>query len=315
LSNLFSGIMPSKTFVGQYTSLAPIADFYAQAAQEAGFDSKDTYAVKLAVDEACSNIIEHGYSEEKGAEICCSYEVLDEGLKIIIQDWGRPFMPDEIPDSALATVMYRGLEGEEIRSVKVGFKNLQTRGPDQDRPCSHFRFSRGNVIQHNVIGHGAEKLFTDALIYITATAYGEPNQVIENYIYKTGIELPHPSIPFRLIYIDGFSGDFVFARNFAFDSRFRFEVVAPYAWWGRVDNRSNIFYNVKAAEEEYFGGDNEGFGNICVRYGSNDPQLESLADYNRMVYLLESDDWNGPEHLPGSKKIKKKLTKIIKSIK
>jgi serine/threonine-protein kinase RsbW len=90
--------MPLKTFAGQYNSLAEIADFFAQAAQEAGFNSKDTYAVKLAVDEACSNIIEHGYNEEKNAEICCSYEVLNDGLKIIIQDWGKPFTPDEVPE-------------------------------------------------------------------------------------------------------------------------------------------------------------------------------------------------------------------------
>ena len=90
--------MPSKNFTGQFTSLAAIADFYAQAAQEAGFGSKDTYAVKLAVDEACSNIIEHGYCGETDAEICCGYEVLDEGLKITIQDWGTPFAPEEIPE-------------------------------------------------------------------------------------------------------------------------------------------------------------------------------------------------------------------------
>ena len=90
--------MPSKTFAGQFASLAEIADFYAQAAQEAGFDSKETYAVKLAVDEACSNIIEHGYGEETCAEICCSYDVTDQGLKITIQDWGKTFAPDEIPE-------------------------------------------------------------------------------------------------------------------------------------------------------------------------------------------------------------------------
>ena len=90
--------MPSKTFAGQYTSLAAIADFIARAAQEAGLNSKETYAVKLAVDEACSNIIEHSYQEEKGAKIRCSYIILNDGLKITIQDWGKPFSPDEIPD-------------------------------------------------------------------------------------------------------------------------------------------------------------------------------------------------------------------------
>ena len=90
--------MPKKTFTGKYDSLAEISDFVAQAAQKAGLDSKGTYAVKLAVDEACSNIIEHGYSGEKDAKICCGYEVLKEGLEITIQDWGKPFTPDEVPE-------------------------------------------------------------------------------------------------------------------------------------------------------------------------------------------------------------------------
>lgn len=90
--------MPSKTFAGQYTSLAAIADFFAQAAQEIGLNSKDTYAVKLAVDEACSNIIEHGYQEQEGSKIRCSYHILKDKIKITIQDWGKPFTPSEIPD-------------------------------------------------------------------------------------------------------------------------------------------------------------------------------------------------------------------------
>ena len=90
--------MPSKTFPGQFTSLAAIAEFFAQAAQEAGFNSKDRYAVQLAVDEACSNIIEHAYSGETQAEICCGYEVLKNGLKITIQDWGKPFTPETVPE-------------------------------------------------------------------------------------------------------------------------------------------------------------------------------------------------------------------------
>jgi serine/threonine-protein kinase RsbW len=89
--------MPSKNFSGQYASLETIAEYIAQASQEAGFDSKDTYAIQLAVDEACSNIIEHGYGEKKGGKICCGYQVLEDGLKITLQDWGEPFNPDEIP--------------------------------------------------------------------------------------------------------------------------------------------------------------------------------------------------------------------------
>jgi serine/threonine-protein kinase RsbW len=90
--------MPLKKFAGQYTSLEEIADFIAQAAQDAGFDDKGIYAIKLAVDEACSNIIEHGYGGEGHGDICCHYTVLQDGLKIIIQDWGNSFNPEEVPE-------------------------------------------------------------------------------------------------------------------------------------------------------------------------------------------------------------------------
>ena len=90
--------MPSKTFSGQFTSLQAISDFIAQASLEAGFDSKGAYAIQLAVDEACSNIIEHGYGEQEPGKIRCSYEVLKDGLKIMIQDWGKTFNPDLVPE-------------------------------------------------------------------------------------------------------------------------------------------------------------------------------------------------------------------------
>ena len=94
--------MPSKNFAGQYTSLETIAEYITQASQDAGFDSKDTYAIQLAVDEACSNIIEHGYGEKKGGKICCGYQILENGLEITIQDWGKPFKPDELLERAEA---------------------------------------------------------------------------------------------------------------------------------------------------------------------------------------------------------------------
>ena len=90
--------MPSKTFAGRYACLADIAEFFDQAAQEAGFDSQNTYAIKLAVDEACTNIIEHGYGGEDCGEICCRYDVLPDGLEITMRDWGKAFDPDAIPE-------------------------------------------------------------------------------------------------------------------------------------------------------------------------------------------------------------------------
>ena len=90
--------MPTKQFPGRYDSLAPISDFVAEAAAEAGFDSQGIYAVRLAVDEACSNIIEHGYGGEGRGDIRCTCDVLKDGIKITLQDWGRVFDPNAVPD-------------------------------------------------------------------------------------------------------------------------------------------------------------------------------------------------------------------------
>ncbi len=90
--------MTSQTFPGYFASLAEISKFVAEAAERAGFDSKGIYAVKLAVDEACTNIIEHGYGGEGKGDIVCTCEVQPSQIKITLKDWGAAFSPDDIPD-------------------------------------------------------------------------------------------------------------------------------------------------------------------------------------------------------------------------
>lgn len=85
-------------FPGRYTSLADISEFVGLAAQAAGFDSKEVYAVKLAVDEACTNIIEHGYGGEGLGKIECSYHYDSNALTIELRDWGNEFNPNEVPE-------------------------------------------------------------------------------------------------------------------------------------------------------------------------------------------------------------------------
>ena len=90
--------MPTKSFPGRYTSLPEISDFVARAAQDAGLDSKGVYAVRLAVDEACTNIIEHGYGGEGKGKIECSCEFDSEALTIELRDWGKTFDPSQVPE-------------------------------------------------------------------------------------------------------------------------------------------------------------------------------------------------------------------------
>lgn len=90
--------MPSKVFPGEFSSLAAISDFVVENAKTVGLDEKATYAVQLAVDEACSNIIEHAYGGEGIGDIELTINITDTGLEIILKDKGEAFDPNDIPD-------------------------------------------------------------------------------------------------------------------------------------------------------------------------------------------------------------------------
>lgn len=90
--------MATKTFPGNYKNLAEISDFIIDQAQQAGFSPAEVYAIQTAVDEACSNIIDHAYGGENLGEIEIIIKEIEEGLQIILKDEGEPFDPDEISD-------------------------------------------------------------------------------------------------------------------------------------------------------------------------------------------------------------------------
>lgn len=90
--------MASKVFPGKFASLEKISDFILEYAEASGLDDNATYAVQLAVDEACSNIIEHAYGGEGLGDIECTCNVLDDGLEIVLRDKGKAFNPDEVQE-------------------------------------------------------------------------------------------------------------------------------------------------------------------------------------------------------------------------
>ncbi len=62
---------------------------------------RDVYAIQLAVDEACSNTIEHAYEGIFDGRIEISCESRKSNLHISICDWGKSFDPSQANDPAL----------------------------------------------------------------------------------------------------------------------------------------------------------------------------------------------------------------------
>ena len=60
-------------------------------------DDELKYDLVLAVDEACTNIIMHGYEGVTTGQITVMFGTNKEQLRITISDSGRPFDPDHAP--------------------------------------------------------------------------------------------------------------------------------------------------------------------------------------------------------------------------
>ena len=91
----------TRSFPGRFDSLAAIGEFVTHAATAVGLDARAVYAVQMAVDEACSNIIEHAYGGEGRGSIECTCHVDDVGLTVILRDYGCLFDPTQVPDPNL----------------------------------------------------------------------------------------------------------------------------------------------------------------------------------------------------------------------
>ena len=130
--------MATDKIPGRFESLAGIRKFVSAAAAEAGFDDKEIYAVELAVDEACANIIEHAYGGEGNGEIICICNDINNSLEIILKDDGKQFDPAGVtpPDFSI--------ELEKLQPRGAGLFLIRNMMDDVD-----FKFSKdlGNELR------------------------------------------------------------------------------------------------------------------------------------------------------------------------
>jgi serine/threonine-protein kinase RsbW len=124
-------------FPGRYENLEKICDLVTDQATQAGFDDATVYAIQTAVDEACSNIIEHAYQGEDHGTIEIEIVTDADCLTIQLIDKGRPFDPASIPEPDIQASL------DERENHGLGLYFMQKL---MDR--IHFEFSedKGNVL-------------------------------------------------------------------------------------------------------------------------------------------------------------------------
>jgi serine/threonine-protein kinase RsbW len=89
--------MNSITVPAALSSLARISNFVIEATAQAGLDDHAAWQVQLAVDEAATNIIQHGYEHDSPGEIELSWRVDGVQFAITLRDRGHRFNPAEVP--------------------------------------------------------------------------------------------------------------------------------------------------------------------------------------------------------------------------
>ena len=104
---------------GKLENLSLIGDFIGDSMREFGLDNRKIFDVQMAVDEACTNIIEYGYANEGGTiDIACQRR--GEEIVVVIKDTGKPFDPTTVQPPDLNTSL------EERKAGGLGIYFMKT---------------------------------------------------------------------------------------------------------------------------------------------------------------------------------------------
>jgi anti-sigma regulatory factor (Ser/Thr protein kinase) len=94
------------TCAAELSSLAEFRDFIeANCFDHPGMNDRVLYDLKLAADEACTNIIQHGYAGMNPGSIIVELEIKPEQVEMTITDFGRAFEPSRAPSPDLEAAL------------------------------------------------------------------------------------------------------------------------------------------------------------------------------------------------------------------
>jgi anti-anti-sigma factor len=99
------------TVTAEENQLSRVRDFVVEACDEAAFSEREASNTKLAVDEACTNIIKHAYDGTGQGEIVVRIEIEPGNLEISLNDQGERFDFAAIQDPDLDEYVETGRKG------------------------------------------------------------------------------------------------------------------------------------------------------------------------------------------------------------
>ncbi|HYC59197.1 MAG TPA: ATP-binding protein [Thermoanaerobaculia bacterium] len=106
IENTFTLDVPSTT-----QNLALIREFVSRVAEQAGLNETEVGELELAVDEACANVIEHAYGDDKTKQVMVRAIFDEDTLRIHVIDTGKGFDPTQVQEQELKDLIARRKTG------------------------------------------------------------------------------------------------------------------------------------------------------------------------------------------------------------
>jgi serine/threonine-protein kinase RsbW len=78
--------------------IVPIIDDIVSGLDAAGYSNRETFSVRLALEEALVNAIKHGHKGDTSKRVCLRYRLASECFVVEVEDEGPGFHPEEVPD-------------------------------------------------------------------------------------------------------------------------------------------------------------------------------------------------------------------------
>lgn len=114
------------------SDLVDIRHFVKETGRDLGLDEASVYALELAVDEACTNVIMHAYGG-RGGRLEIQIERLGDWVQVVIRDWGRAFDPGSIPSPDVdAPLEQRPIGGVGLFLMRQMMDRVDFRFSEQD---------------------------------------------------------------------------------------------------------------------------------------------------------------------------------------
>jgi serine/threonine-protein kinase RsbW len=129
------------TRAAELESLSVFREFISDCCTRHNVPHETVFDLKLAVDEACTNIIEHGYKGMDPGSIILSFRITPDRILVQITDFGHIFEPAETPKPDVeAALEDRELGGLGLYLIYQTMDNIDYQSSDDGNTLTFTKY-------------------------------------------------------------------------------------------------------------------------------------------------------------------------------